>query len=58
MNKNGDLISTDEEKGEVLNNFLPQSLLAASLLTPPESMGHTMGTTGVKPLHCKGRSGS
>ncbi|KAK4806963.1 LOW QUALITY PROTEIN: hypothetical protein QYF61_027330 [Mycteria americana] len=42
MNKNGGLVSTDEEKAE--------SSLATALLTPPESMDNTLGTRGVKPL--------
>jgi len=51
MNKNGDLISTGEEKAEVLHNcFLSQSPLATSLLAPPESMGYKMRTRGVKPF--------
>ena len=55
MNKNGDLISTKKEKAEVLNKILPQSSLAASLLTPPELMDHKMGTRGVKPLPLYGK---
>jgi len=47
MNKNGNLISTAEEKAEVLNNFLPQSSLVTSLLTPPQLR---VGTRGAKPL--------
>jgi len=50
MNKNGDLVSTDKENAEVLNNFLPQSSLATSLLGPPKSMDHKMGNRRVKPL--------
>jgi len=54
MNKNDDLVSTDEEKAEVLSNFfLPHSSLVISLLTPPESMDHKTGTRGVKPLPLK-----
>jgi len=54
MNKNGDIISADKEKAEALNNILPQSSLATSLLTPPELMDHKMGTRGVNYLRQSG----
>ena len=50
MSKNGDLVSTDEEKAEVLTKFLPQSSPAAFLLTPLEWMDYKLGTRGVKLL--------
>jgi len=50
MNKNGNLVSTDEKKAEVFNKFLPQSSLATSLLAPPQLMNCRMGTRRVKPL--------
>jgi len=50
MNKNGNLVSTDEEKAAVLNNSLPQSSLATSLLAPSQLMGCKMGSRGTKPL--------
>ena len=50
MNKNGYLISTGEEKAEVLSNFLPHSSLATSLLVPSKLLDCKMGTRGVKPL--------
>ena len=46
MSKTGKAVTTDEEKAEILNNILPQSSPATSLLTPPESMDHNMGTGG------------
>jgi len=57
-NKNGNLLSTDEEKAEVLHNILPQSSLATSLLTPPQLMDCKMGTGRQCPSYCRGRSGS
>jgi len=56
MRKNGNLISTDEEKAEVLNKYLPQSSLATSLLTPPQLMDCQMGTRGEKPLPLQGKT--
>jgi len=56
MSKNGTLVSTDEEKVEVLNNFLPQSSLAASLLAPPQLMDYKMGSRGAKPLPLQGKT--
>ena len=50
MNKNGNLVSTDQEKAEVLNNFLPRSSLTTSLLAPPQLMDCKMGTRAAKPF--------
>jgi len=46
MNKNGGLVSTDEEKAEVLNNFLRQSSLATSLPTPLKWINRKTGDKG------------
>jgi len=45
----GELVTTDEEKAEVLN-FLPQSSLAASLPTPLKWMDCKMGIGRAKSL--------
>ena len=50
MSKAGKLVTTDEEKAEVLHKFLPQSSLATSLSTPLEWMDHKTGTGGAKSL--------
>ena len=50
MSETGKLVTADEEKAEVLNTFLPQSSLATSLLTPPESMNGMRETRRVKSL--------
>jgi len=44
MSKTAKLVTTDEEKAEVSNKFLPQSSLATSLPTPLEWMDHRTGT--------------
>jgi len=56
MNKNGNLVSTEEEKAEVLHNFLPQSSLATSLLAPPQLMDCKTGTRAAKPLPLSGKT--
>jgi len=48
MNTNTNLVSTDEEKAEVVNNFFAQSSLATSLLTPPQLMDCKTGNRGAK----------
>jgi len=50
MNKNGNLISTDEEQAEVLNNSFA-SVFTGNLSPHPSPFdGMKMGTRGVKPF--------
>jgi len=48
MNMTIKLVTTDEEKAEILNNIVPQSSLATSLPTPFEWMDIKAGTGGEK----------
>jgi len=50
MIKNGNLVSTDEEKAEVLNNSLLQSSLTTSLPTPLDQMDGKTGAGRAKSL--------
>lgn len=60
INSDGKLVTMEEEKTEVLKDFLPQSPMATSLSTSLELMDRRMGTEGTKlsPSHCKEKSGS
>ncbi|PKU43796.1 rna-directed dna polymerase from mobile element jockey-like [Limosa lapponica baueri] len=44
MSKTGELLTTDKEKAELLNNFLPQASLATSVPIPLEWIDHKMGS--------------
>ena len=55
MSKTGKLVTTDEEKAEVLNKFLPQSSLAISLPKPLKWMDCKTGTGGAKSFPLQGK---
>jgi len=50
MKKNGNLVSTDDEKAEVLHNFFASVFTGNISPFPSHLMDHKMTTRGVKPL--------
>lgn len=50
MNSTSKLLTTDEEKADVLNNILPQVSLASFLPISLKWMDHKAGTGGAKSL--------
>ena len=58
MNKNGNLISTDEEKAEVLSNFFTSIFTGNHSPHPSPVHGLQDGDpVGQSPSHCKARPG-